>query len=40
MSKRQASPTLVEFNKVNTTLEQTPALLVEQKLNMTDSLPT
>lgn len=40
MLKRQASPTSAELNRVKTTLEQTPALLAEQKVNMTDSLLT
>lgn len=40
MLKRQASPTSAELNRVKTTLEQTPALLAEQKVNMTDSLIT
>ena len=40
MLKRQASPTSAELNRVKTTLEQTPALLAKQKVNMTDSLLT
>lgn len=40
MLKRQASPTSAELNRVKTTLEQTPALLAEQKVNTTDSLLT
>lgn len=40
MLKRQASPASAELNRVKTTLEQTPALLAEQKVNMTDSLLT
>lgn len=40
MLKRQASPTSAELNRVKTTLEQTPVLLAEQKVNMTDSLLT
>lgn len=40
MLKRQASPTSAELNRVKTTLEQTPAMLAEQKVNMTDSLLT
>lgn len=34
MLKRQASPTSAELNRVKTTLEQTPALLAEQKVNI------